>query len=413
MKLFFPQYFESKARYQTYVVVKTALEKAGHEVVNELRGCDAVLFSMCDVTEYRKLMELRRRTEGYPLIVGGAYAFNFWSAKLYSDAVWVGEVFDMADCRSVEDMFASQYCYTGGIELPRASQRVEWDDIPVVQTDKNGCYYWGGVGCKNKCRFCYTSWTHNHLKNKEENLRRAKELARKNGKFIMITSNEYDNDPTAMTFDMLLKDYIRIPVKAGKTIRMGVEFATEESRRKNGKPFSRNDLFKALQKSNAERTSLYLFHITGFDSLSDWETYIEEMYIMLKSIGTKRMLSLGFNNFQYQNYTPIYAERRNIDPDKYSTREDIARWREKLAMSGATIWAYPPMPFQHVCCRMGIELSTNKDQVDFWSNMIINAKKKMSVEQAYKYLFDSGVLDTPHLKMNIRTGEIRIAEAAK
>ena len=45
--------------------------------------------------------------------------------------------------------------------------------------------------------------------------------------------------------------------------------------------------------------------------------------------------------------------------------------------------------------------------------MIINAKKKLTVDQAYKALFDSGVLDTPHLKMNIKTGEIRISEPAQ
>ena len=376
----------------------------------DTKGVDAILFSICDVTEYRELIRMKQRCNGVPLIVGGAYTFNFWSAKIYSDAVWVGEVFDMAKCKTLAEIFESPYCYTGGDKLPVASQYIDWNMIPVVQTDKTRCYYWGGVGCKNKCRFCYTSWTHNHLANSKENILKAKEMAKKNGKFIMITSNEYDNDPNSMTFDMLLKDYKKMPVKRGKTVRAGVEFATEESRKRNGKPISRNELFQCIQKSSKEGVSLYLFHITGYDSLDEWEQYIDDLGVMFRSCNFKRMISLGFNNFQYQNYTPAYSERKNIDPDKYSTREDIIRWREKLSMSAGSVWAYPPKPFQHVCCRMGIELAKNKDQVDFWSKMIVDAKKRLTVEQAYNKLFDTKILDTEHLKMNVKTGEITILE---
>lgn len=404
----FPQWYRGKARYQTWQVVKVVLESKGHEVVNRVTDVDAVLFSMCDVTEYRQLMKMRSEAKNVPLIVGGAYAFNFWSAKLYADAVWVGEVFDMADCKTLDEIYASPYCYTGGDELPKASQRIDWSIVPVVQTDKTRCYYWGGVGCKNKCRFCYTSWTHKHEQNAQKNLSKAKTLAKKNKKFLMITSNEYDNDPDSMTFDMLLKDYVRIPVKRGKNIRAGVEFATDESRKKNGKPITKDILFKSIQKSVKESTSLYLFHITGYDTLDDWEQYINDLDLMFKYSGCKGMTALGFNNLQYQNYTPLYAERKSIDPDRYSTKEHIKTWRDRLAMHMKAIWLYPPKPFQHVASRMGVELATNKDQVDYWANIMVNAQKKLTVDKAYKMLFETKVLDTPHLKMNVNTGDIRV-----
>ena len=88
----------------------------------------------------------------------------------------------------------------------------------------------------------------------------------------MVASNEYENDPGASTFDMLIKDYVSVPVRAN-VVRCGVEFATEGSRKTNGKPMTDNDLFHALQKAEREngRTtskcgalSLMLNRTTGY-----------------------------------------------------------------------------------------------------------------------------------------------------
>ena len=413
MKLCFPQYFESQSRFLSYTVVASALRKAGHEVVPDMDGCDAVLFSMCDVVEYRDLMKMRKRSEGYPLIVGGAFAFNFWSAKLYSDAVWVGEVYDMADCKTLDDLMNSPYCYTGGDKIPKSSTRIEWEQVPIAQIKPTTCYYWGGVGCKNHCRFCYTSWTHKHQTNTPERIKKAIREAKKRRMYIMVSSNEYENDPDAKTFDMLLKDYLKVPVQ-GKAIRCGVEFATDETRKKNGgagKSLTRNDIYHALQKAAAEKCSLKLFHITGYDDIQDWENYINDMCLMLDNIKYEKLLTLGFNNLQYQNYTPLYAERKNINPDNYASIETTRQWYDRLRMHTKSVLVQAPSKFQHVCCRMGLELSTNKDQADFWASMLVNPAKKMTVDSAYKALFDTGIMDTPALKFNPNTEEITICES--
>lgn len=412
MRLCFPQYFESESRFLSYTVVASALRKAGHEIVEDIKGSDAVLFSMCDVVEYRDLMKMRKRSEGYPLIVGGAFTFNFWATKLYCDAVWVGEVYDMAECKTLEELYESPFCYTGE-EMPKASTRIDWAQVPIAQIKPTTCYYWGGVGCKNKCRFCYTSWTHKHQTNAPERIKAAIKEAKKRHLFIMVSSNEYENDPDARTFDMLLKDYIKVPVK-GKTVRCGVEFATDETRKKNGgagKSLTKNDIYHALQKAAVERCSLKLFHIAGYDKKEDWETYINDLCAMLDNIKDEKMLTLGFNNLQYQNYTPLYSERKNINPDNYISIEDTKRWYDTLRMHTKSVLVQAPSRFQHVCCRMGLELSTNKDQSEFWASMLVNPTKKMTVNSAYKALFDSGVLDTPALKFNPNNGEIKICEA--
>lgn len=412
MKLCFPQFFESKSRFLSYTVVASAFRKAGHEIVQNIDGCDAVLFSMCDVVEYRDLIKMRERSKGYPLIVGGAFTFNFWSAILYSDAVWVGEVYDMAECKTLDELMSSPYCYTGGDVLPKASTRIDWEQVPVAQIKPTTCYYWGGVGCKNKCRFCYTSWTHKHQVNAPTRIKAAIKTAKKRKMFIMVSSNEYENDPDAKTFDMLLKDYCKVPVK-GKTVRCGVEFATDETRKKNGgagKALTKNDIYHALQKAAIEKCSLKLFHITGYDKLEDWEQYIDDLCWMLNNIKGSKLLTLGFNNLQYQNYTPLYAERKNINPENYITVKKTREWYDKLRTHTKSVLVQAPSQFQHVCCRMGLELATTKEQADFWANMLINPTKKMTVDSAYKALFDSGVLETPHLIMNPNDGTIRMID---
>jgi hypothetical protein len=67
-----------------------------------------------------------------------------------------------------------------------------------------------------------------------------------------------------------------------------------------------------------------------------------------------------------------------------------------------------PSSFQRAATRMGVELSTTHEQVDFWSRMMVDPHKKMTVDQAYQALFNTGVLDTPALLLNPKTGAIRI-----
>lgn len=409
MILCFPQFFESKSRFLSYTVVAKALTDAGHEVVPDMDGCDAVLFSMCDAVEYRQLVNMRKRSEGHVLIVGGAFAFNFWSCKLWCDGVWVGEVYDMADCKTVDEILESPHCYTGGDVLPIASSRIEWAKVPIAQIEKRRCYYWGGVGCKNKCKFCFTSWTHAHQVNSKARIEHARKVCKEKGIHLMVSSNEYDNSPGLKTFDMLLKDYVAMPVKCN-LVRSGIEFATEESRSYMGKPVSKEDMFKALQKAKAENVRLRWFHITGYDSIDDWDSYMDELAEMVDHVRPRLLFHLEFNNLEYQNYTPLYAERKQIDPSRYSDGAMVKKWRNVLARCMKSVMVGAPSRFQHAACRMGVELSTDVDQAEYWASMLVDPCKKLTVEQAYDSLFDTGVFDTPPLTLKHSTGEIFVNE---
>ena len=407
MRLAFPQYFTARARFLAYVVVAKALIRAGHTLTDDVSDCDAVLYSMCDVMEYPGLVKLRGQTDR-PLVVGGSYAYHFRSALLYADAVWVGECYEMADCRTLDELLSHPSCYTGG-RLPRASTLIRWEEVPVAQIAPRKAYYWGGQGCKGKCGFCLTSWTHPHQVNTPARLAAAKRTAKEHGLHLMICANEYSQAEGGRTQDMLLRDYLRTPVQSG-FVRLGVEFATEESRRRTGKPISDQELAAAIRKMARERVSLRLFHISGWDSRQDWEDYIERLAGVLDECRPGRLLHLMFNNLQYQNYTPLYRRRREIDPERYLDFRDTRRFFDRLRMATPHVLVGAPSPFQHVAARMGVELATDRGQVDFWRRCLTAGARKLTVDEAYRTLFSSGVLDTPELRMDFRSGEIREVE---
>jgi hypothetical protein len=405
----FPQYFTSKSRFLTYHLVASVLRKAGHTITDDVDHCDAVLVSMCDVMDYPQLVKLRRMTKR-PIIVGGHYAFNYWSAKLYSDFVWIGEIWDFAKCKTLDEIGESKHCYTGMAKQLFASQYIDWASIPVGQIAPKKCYYLGGVGCKNACRFCFTSWTHRHQTNTQQRIEQARQLCRRKKMHLMVVSNEYDaGERGGKTLDMLLTDYVKRPVKASM-VRMGIEFAQEDTRKRMGKAIPGELLCHAIQKANADNLALRLFHIAGYEPVSAWDTYMDNFAKIFSQYPNNRIVHFMFNNLQYQNYTPLYDERKQINPEYYIDITKTRQWYDTLRQQSRSVLVGAPSPFQHVAARMGIELSEAREQVDFWLTKINNAAKKMTVPDAYKSLFDTGVMDCKKRRLKKSTGEIIVGE---
>ena len=404
MRYAFPQ-LASKSMFQTYNIVRRALTAAGHEVTVDITpDSDAVLYSACDVLDMVGLRRLRRETSK-PIIVGGSYAYNYWSAHIYADIVWIGEVFDFARLQSPQDIADSPHAYTGTAKKLYASQSIDWGSIPITQISPNKCYYWAGTGCKNKCKFCFTSWTRKHQTAGRPRVLSAARAAKERGIHLMITANEYNYNAESKTKDMLLVDYIKTPV-TGNMVRCGIEFAREDTRWRMGKPITREEIYKAIQKINIDYVPLKLFHITGYEPVSDWDNYISDMCWMLERHPNQRILQLEFNNLQYQNYTPLYRERKQINPDNYITIDTVRGWYNQLRRYSSKVFIGAPSPFVHVAARMGIELSRTKEQCELWL-YYLNHRDKTDVENAYRELFSSGVLDTPYHRVNLNTGEIR------
>jgi len=377
-----------------------------HVFVDCQEDADLIVVSLCDVMDMWKLSGIKK-TAKIPILAGGHYAFNYWSVSLLADYVWVGEIFGIIHLKTIEEIAESKHCYYSGKEAPLYSSTfIDWEMIPVCQIERNKAYYLGGVGCRNKCAFCFTSWTHAHQINTPDRIKSAHEIARKNKIHLMTVSNQYENDNASRTKDMLLADYLKRPV-SGTLVRCGIEFATCENRKRFGKPLSNEDIFKAIQKTNTDNLTLKLFHITGYEPAEDYERYIDMLCRMFDRVHNNRLIQLEFTNLQYQNYTPLYDERWSINHENYIDIKTTKRWYDRLRAHSARILVGAPSPFNHVACRMGVELSKDKAQLDFWLKMIYR-KDKYSKAEFYRALLDTGIFETDKRALNFRTGEILV-----
>lgn len=414
MKYAFPQFFAGNARFLTFSVVADALRKAGHEVTADCENCDIIAVSLCSVRDMPTLRRIIRENKNrkVPVLVGGTHALCYWSVGLYADLVWLGDVYDMADCRDVQELAQSPYCYNRDPKKQLfVSFRIDWDKVPVCQIGKTQAYYWGGVGCKNKCRFCHTSWTHRHLVNSEDRIEKARLLAEKKKLYLMVCSNEYDKNNKLDTRDMLLRDYIRTPVHANH-LRLGIEFASEAVRAYMGKPITKDDIFRALQKIHNERVNIVkLFHITGYEPLEDWDKYIAEIGDMAGVIGIRKMIMLMFNNLNYQNYTPLYRERKKINWEYYSDIKKAREWNDAIALRSHGLFVRPATRFAGVACDFGISEATTIEQLRFWEKMGSQTSlKKYTPAEYQRALFDSGVMENKERRIDFDSGEIKIID---
>ena len=398
---------KKKSRYMTYGVIKYVLEHYGHDIRDEITdNIDAVLYSLADVMDMRGLRRLRESTS-LPIIVGGHYAFFFWSAIIYSDIVWVGEIFDFAKLESLPDIANSVHSYIPGREWESIipSTHIDWSLVPIVQQHNNSAYYWGGVGCKNKCKFCATSWMHQHNENTLGNIRSAREICKRHSVYLMVVSNEYVVDIGSQTRDMLAVDYLNTPVRGG-WVRMGIEFAGETTRAWMGKPISNDELYAVFQKSKVENVALRLFHISGYESIDDWHAYFGRVARMLSVVQNTRLIHFNFTNLQYQNYTPLYRNRWSINPEYYISARETKAWYDKLRQNTSHILVGKPSLFQHVAYRMGIELSTELEQIEYWFSLYTK-RNKYSANDMYKSLITTGVFNTPYVRTS-RDGHLRV-----
>ena len=293
----------------------------GHEI--DLQGDSVVLASVCDVTDLPVLERIRDRHPGLTLISGGHLAkIGYRVMGLHSDAVWCGHAFEMFDCSSLEEILEHPACYVPGRTREiRPSKRIEWPMCPVIQTDKRRFYVWGGVGCRGKCSFCYTSWSEEHRERPGVDKLVAKAQARLQGKgTVKVISNAYSTElGDDLVQDMMLRDLLQVRRNdKRKLIRCGVEFATERSRKRHAKPIKTEEIRAAIRHAERLGLDLQLFLIGGWDSREEWEQFVHEA--IPESDQLKPRVFLKWTNLEYQQLTPLWRHAAQIDPDRYLDR---------------------------------------------------------------------------------------------
>jgi len=387
-------------------LIKHLIKLYGHKEVDE-KEADAFLFSICDVTEIHDLVKASNIAKKYgkPLIAGGQFCYHFKTVLLIADIVNIGHIFDFMECKSIEEI-KNLDCvyYPGKDKIITPSYRIDWSKIPIIHTNKKGYYYWGGTGCKNKCRFCYVSWTNAHIINPK-----ARKLTSfRKGMTLTIISNEYSDKASEKNTcirvkDMMLVDYLRKEEKV-KNIRVGIEFFTEASRKYMGKQISEKEILSAIDKSKKDGNSLKFFFISGYNTKQEIIDFIK---FLPDDTESKRKIRLVFNNLEYQMFTPLHKERKKMNPENYIDVNWVNEVYNKYILAKKYyIRTVPASNPAHAFCRMGMSWSFTKEQLDFWMDKDREVNRTplrdLDYNKYYEYLWTSKVIENEYFANEIK-----------
>jgi hypothetical protein len=374
-------------------VIRHLIEVNGHELVTDPLQADYLLISLRDITEIFELEKLRNTYPRTKIAVGGHLAVYFKLLALFADVVNVGQGFEFFRAQSENEILDLDCIYTpkdpDAMVVP--STFIEWSRLPASQVSKNVFYYLGAVGCRNKCKYCLTSWTNRYQRNDYTRIKTLEARIPKGKSLNLISNDNVKRNILNKTRvkDMMLRDFIRQREKDSTFVRMGLEFATEETRAKYGKPFTDEELLFALDHAKALNVQTQFFCITGLNTIEEWQHLFNQIPV---DMDFRPRVFFKFTNLEYCMFTPIFDERYDLDPSRYCGQE----FREKIFIGTSgknkrirtAAIKYPA----HALWRMGMGGVVTMDQFLRWKKL----KNKKDLQTVYQELYDTGTIDTDY-----------------
>ena len=339
----------------TISVIKHLMIYNGHEITTP-DDADILAISICDVTQIKFVERVRKLYPGKKLLVGGHAAIYYKLFGIFADYVNLGQGFEVFECQTIEEIENLPSVWVRGVEKPVLipSTKIDWSIVPVANVTRKQKYYWGAVGCKNKCKFCLTSWANPHQKN---DVHRVKQVLKQYPN-CTIVSNDSEDVPPRMTQSIMLKDFLVRPLKKHAVYRIGVEFATETNRRRYGKPFSDDMFVQAVDRAYDEPVRLKLFCISGIDGYDDWDALFSQLHPHYQTGN----IEVKFTNISYEMFTPIKRERFGIDIDKMFSTERARTFVSKHKLTNFALKALPCTSVRNCLSKNILLYTTNIDE---------------------------------------------------
>jgi hypothetical protein len=298
----------------------------GHTIVDPI-DADVIAVSVCDISQVSFVEKLRKKYPDKKILVGGHSSVYYKLFGLFADMVNIGQGFDAFACKSLEELekLPSVWTPAKDRQIIHASWRIDWDIVPVANVTSNQRYYWGAVGCKNKCKFCSTSWTNPHQVN---DVGRVAAVRQKYPNTTIVT-NDSDFVGERMTQSVMLVDFLKRKPKKYGVYRIGVEFATEATRRYYGKSFTDEQFLQAIQHAEDYGTRLKMFCIGGINTHEEWR----QLFFSIPPIYHQGHYDVKFTNITYEMFTPMKRERHNINPSLMWETNEAREFITELKMT--------------------------------------------------------------------------------
>jgi len=357
-------YFIDNKNSNTYTtdVLKHISKLYGHEIVPAIEA-DCILISLNDIMSIYDLEKARIQYRGKTIIAGGHAACHFKLLKIFADVVWVGHCFEFFKCNSLAEIKSHKSSYIKDGKIVEASQYIDWNIVPMIQQSKNSVYFWAGVGCKNKCSFCLTSWTNRHQLNTDSNIKKACILANKHKYNINIVSNEYAEDIgikiKSHVKDMMIKDVDKLKAKDVNMIRCGIEFAAPENRKKYGKYFTDEQFIKLVNKCHELKIELNAFCLIGIDTQQQWEEFFNSLPI-INSISPR--IIFKFTTLEILQHTPLYKKRFELFPEilnNYFGKNILDKMHQSFSLNSMKYRTIPMASINLMLYRVALSLCVN------------------------------------------------------
>jgi hypothetical protein len=342
MKYYLEEVTDKGNVFYTYQILKALIAVNGHTLEERPEDADVLLISLVAIWDVSRIKKMRSRYPMAKIVAGGAMSFMIEPLTIWADAVNVGQGFEFFKLKTWDQILSAPFVYVRGKDAVYPSNYIDWQSVPLVQCAARKWYYWAGVGCKNKCSFCLTSWTNKEQRNQLERVQQAWLTLKKHDKkanLILVANETQSFDLKNKVRDYMVKDYIKpIRVPSG-LVRLGIEFPSEETRRKMGKPMSEADIVTAFDLAAMRRNDLHCFYIAGLNSKDEWREHFENVLLPTSEKQPKIMIKI--TNLVIEPHTPLYRIRKKIDytrllPDTF--REDLRVW---CRMNNRKRFAFP------------------------------------------------------------------------
>jgi hypothetical protein len=361
-------------------VVRNLMAMNGHCVVSPDEA-DIICVSVCDVTQVKFVESVRRKYPDKKIVVGGHAAIYYKLFGLFADYVALGQGFEFFKCQSVGE-FSSlpSVWHKDKADVLIPSTLIEWGAVPIANVTQKQRYYLGAVGCKNKCKFCMTSWTNPHQRNDDYRVK----AAMKKYPNITVVTNDSDNVASRMTQSIMLLDFLKKPLKKYGVYRIGVEFATEESRKKYGKLFTDAQFCEMVQRAVGNGVRLKLFCIGGINTIDEWRG----LFSQIPPIFQKGNFEIKFTNITYDMFTPMKFHRYEIDIDRMFDTKKAHDFVTELKLSGG--WPFKALPTSGVkdtLLRNALCYTTNADEYALYNELRMPKVEKERVLSAVLNVF--------------------------
>lgn len=238
MKIYFHEISNHNNNTTTYVysLLKYLARQNGHEI-SSLEDCDIAAISLSHYSYIQELIKLRKMTKK-KIIIGGHISHSPYALLAFADYVNLGHGFEFFEkVKSVDDLEEFDFIISKRKLDGKISQYINWDAVPIIQISKNLYSYLWSVGCKNKCKFCLTSWMNQYQVNPHKGILMKLKMKFQNKKLSIISNDYSDSDVARPAANVLINNLIREPSKFQNIglIRFGIESPSYETRRFLGK----------------------------------------------------------------------------------------------------------------------------------------------------------------------------------